>query len=163
MTIIRARGRSSTHSRWMEPKTYSHGGNLSASDLEYAVEKCRERVGTFLTEEATAEGNPTSVYVYFGADDECLYVGITSNLVARSISHASASEWYQSAKRAVFEHYPNRPAALRRETYLITHLRPEYNRYRPQLFHEDDEMQGIWSSLQEMCQVPELPWPELPH
>lgn len=82
-------------------------------------------------------GAPTSVYVAYGPDDLCLYVGVANNFRARRDGHRYTSLWCWYAQRWDVTEHPDRDAALREETRLIAELRPLFNVNKNQHPHPD--------------------------
>lgn len=70
---------------------------------------------------------PTSVYQYFTAKGNLLYVGVTDRGTRRLHEHADSKPWWHLATGCTLEHYPSREQALEREAYLIRTFRPPFN------------------------------------
>lgn len=75
--------------------------------------------------EPTAE--PTTLYRFFDANDQLLYVGITSNPVSRWDNHSRTKRNWQQAIRATLEHFASRDKALDAEAVAIRTERPLWN------------------------------------
>lgn len=69
----------------------------------------------------------TSIYQFFDADDELLYVGITDYLPTRLGQHDREKPWWFEVHRISVEHVEDRDHALERERTLIQSLRPRHN------------------------------------
>ena len=69
----------------------------------------------------------TSVYEFFDANDELLYVGVTNGLPHRLGQHDADKPWWTAVVRVEVEHYETRADALDRERTLIQSLRPLHN------------------------------------
>lgn len=74
---------------------------------------------------------PCSVYRCYDEDGRLLYVGITSQGMARASSHHAYSRWWKLMVRQDWEHYDSRPEALLREAELIATQFPIFNVVRP--------------------------------
>lgn len=72
------------------------------------------------------EGRSHTVYLLY-ADDELLYVGVTSTGHRRLDQHRRIRPWWTTVTRAEFEHYSDQEAALAREQQLIRDLLPPHN------------------------------------
>ena len=70
---------------------------------------------------------PTSVYLFYDADDRLLYVGISLSIAARMKSHQEDKPWWQDVVRAEFEHYDDEDAARERESHLVYERNPVHN------------------------------------
>lgn len=73
------------------------------------------------------EPTPTSTYRYLDGDGQVIYVGITTRGPHRQATHSQTAEWWPYATTQHLEHFPDRPAALRREKELIQLHRPPFN------------------------------------
>lgn len=62
------------------------------------------------------------VYVAYGVDNACLYVGIS-----RLSQHRRDSDWSRLVARIEVEHHRTQKEAHRREIQLIRKLKPPYN------------------------------------
>lgn len=69
----------------------------------------------------------STVYFYYGADDELLYVGVTGNGPLRGRQHSHTAPWWHLAVRAEFEHFRTFEDALTAERAYIADLDPLYN------------------------------------
>lgn len=70
---------------------------------------------------------PTSLYRFFNASGELLYVGITSRDVTRWESHAKTKEWWPAVAATTVEHYDSRSLAEAAEAEAIRTERPRHN------------------------------------
>ena len=70
---------------------------------------------------------PTDVYLAYDREGRLLYVGITLGFRSRMGTHRASSEWWPETTRLEVEHYPDRRAALARESEVIGTLVPPYN------------------------------------
>lgn len=68
-----------------------------------------------------------TVYFYFDADDQLLYVGVTGQAHWRARQHNSTSRWWPLVAYAKFEHYSDPQEALDAERRAIELLKPLYN------------------------------------
>lgn len=75
-----------------------------------------------------ADNAGTLVYVAHNAAGEVIYVGITDNLFARMVQHSRDSAWWPHMARLTWEEWPDREAALRKESRLIKAWQPPYNK-----------------------------------
>ncbi|MEU8197435.1 hypothetical protein AB0C10_26965 [Microbispora amethystogenes] len=76
---------------------------------------------------ATPPTVTTALYRYYDAQDRLLYVGITDNLIGRTMDHVQRSSWSEFATRATIERYPTRKEADEAERAAITAERPLFN------------------------------------
>lgn len=74
-----------------------------------------------------SDRTPTSVYLYYDANDVLVYVGITSRGVNRNREHNTSKAWWKYVVRQEVEHFPNREAAHAREIELIDRFTPPFN------------------------------------
>jgi excinuclease UvrABC nuclease subunit len=72
-------------------------------------------------------GDPHSVYRFYNADGELLWVGCTANLFSRLLSHRSGSPFHTQIASVQLEHFDSRTEARAAETAYIETLRPAYN------------------------------------
>lgn len=70
----------------------------------------------------------TSVYLYYDASDNLIYVGITDRGITRNREHNGRAEWWQYVARQEVEHLPARREAEDRERELIRAWRPPFNK-----------------------------------
>lgn len=77
--------------------------------------------------DATREDTPTSVYRYYDRFGQLLYVGITKRGTQRNNEH-NEKVWWPFVARQEVEHYGSRTQALARETDLIRHAAPPFNK-----------------------------------
>lgn len=75
-----------------------------------------------------AQARDTALYRFYGAADELLYVGITSDPGSRWKQHGADKPWWHEVTRTSIERYPTRAAALVVEKAVIRVSRPKYNR-----------------------------------
>ena len=71
---------------------------------------------------------PHVVYLFWDADDNCLYVGLTVNVKTRHGSHAREKRWWDKVDRIDQIDCASRDEADALETKLIVELRPRYNK-----------------------------------
>lgn len=69
---------------------------------------------------------PASVYTFFDADGNALYVGCTGRQYVRFAGHGG-KDWWTDVTRIEVEHYEAKQDGLRRERRLINELRPLHN------------------------------------
>lgn len=69
----------------------------------------------------------TTLYRFFGKNDELIYIGITNSIPRRFDQHETGKPWFTEAARITVEHHPNRGAALAAEKAAIIEERPKYN------------------------------------
>jgi predicted GIY-YIG superfamily endonuclease len=69
----------------------------------------------------------TTLYRYYDANDNLLYVGITDSISRRAHQHQKNSQWHQFAVRADLHHYISREEALEAESMAIAQENPYYN------------------------------------
>lgn len=67
------------------------------------------------------------VYRCYDADDQLLYVGVTTDMRQRHTEHAGQKEWYSEVARIETEEFDSGDEAAEREMVLLTHERPRYN------------------------------------
>lgn len=70
--------------------------------------------------------SPATVYTFFDATGQALYVGCTSRRYVRFADHGR-KDWWTDVARIEVEHFEHRGDGLRRERHLIRELRPRYN------------------------------------
>lgn len=68
-----------------------------------------------------------ALYRHFDSRGALLYVGITSDVVARGKQHAAASAWIESVSRTEAEWHQDRASALQAEAKAIATERPLFN------------------------------------
>jgi predicted GIY-YIG superfamily endonuclease len=78
--------------------------------------------------EKLLEPSNQTLYRFFNANNELLYVGITNNPFNRFSGHSKDKEWFKEITHSTMEHYPNRLAVDRAETMAIKSEKPKYNR-----------------------------------
>lgn len=69
----------------------------------------------------------TALYRYYDTEDRLLYVGITDNLIVRTLDHVQGSSWAEFATRATIERHPTRKEAEDAERAAIKAERPLFN------------------------------------
>lgn len=69
---------------------------------------------------------PHTVYVFWGAGGECLYVGCAIDPYERRVSHMRKG-WWSEVRTGTFETLPDLATGLAREKSLIERLHPKYN------------------------------------
>ncbi|MER6557240.1 GIY-YIG nuclease family protein [Streptomyces sp. NPDC001027] len=69
----------------------------------------------------------TALYRFYDADDQLLYVGITSNPKQRWKAHASGAAWWAQAVRKSVKWFDSRPEAAVAEAHAITAEVPAHN------------------------------------
>jgi predicted GIY-YIG superfamily endonuclease len=74
------------------------------------------------------EPSNQTLYRFFNAKNELLYVGITNNPFNRFSGHSKDKEWFKEITYSTFEHYPNRLSVDRAETKAIQTENPKYNK-----------------------------------
>jgi hypothetical protein len=74
----------------------------------------------------------TTLYRFYDAAGQLLYVGITGVGFTRLQQHACRKSWWWEIKAATFEHFPSRYEATLAETRAIRTERPRRNGERDQ-------------------------------
>jgi len=74
------------------------------------------------------EPSNQTLYRFFNANHELLYVGITNNPFNRFSGHSKDKNWFSEIAYSTFEHYPNRLAVDKAETAAIKSEKPKYNK-----------------------------------
>jgi hypothetical protein len=74
------------------------------------------------------DGKVWTVYLYYDASGELLYVGLTGQGHGRGHDHRRTAPWWSLVTRGEFEHFTDATEALNHETALIASLAPLYNR-----------------------------------
>lgn len=69
---------------------------------------------------------PATVYIFWGVNDEPLYVGCTTRQYVRFDGHGF-KPWWTDVARIDVEHFEDRGFARMRERLLIRELRPLHN------------------------------------
>lgn len=72
----------------------------------------------------------TALYRFYGADETLLYVGISTNVVARMGQHADSQPWWELVARTTVEHFPTREEAREAEQAAIDSGKPSFNKVR---------------------------------
>lgn len=75
----------------------------------------------------------TCVYRIFGADDELLYVGISTNPDMRMYKHKQHQPWWSEVEGTTYQWFPDRASAQAAERSAIHHESPVYNVVRPRM------------------------------
>ena len=70
----------------------------------------------------------TALYRHYNADGVLLYVGVSLSPMARTSSHSSYSEWFDSVARIDIEWHENRLEALKAEKQAIQSELPTQNK-----------------------------------
>ena len=70
------------------------------------------------------------VYAFYGADDDCLYVGATENLGARIVNHGNGRPWWPEVARISAVACHDLTAARELEAQWIELLAPKHNKIR---------------------------------
>lgn len=70
---------------------------------------------------------PVTVYRFYAANDELLYVGISNNPPARFRQHTEHAGWWTDAVRVDLTHYATEQAARAAELQAIRIEHPKYN------------------------------------
>lgn len=70
---------------------------------------------------------PTSLYRFYDADDQLLYVGISLNVFRRMAQHSERKTWWTAVARSTVEWHPTREAALEAERIAIRDEKPLHN------------------------------------
>jgi len=78
--------------------------------------------------EKLLEPSNQTLYRFFNANNELLYVGITNNPFNRFSGHSKDKEWFKEITHSTMEHYPNRLAVDKAETIAIRSEKPKYNK-----------------------------------
>lgn len=68
-----------------------------------------------------------TVYRLYDKAGKLLYVGCTSDITTRLVTHRREREWGRRIHRAETESYNTKREALKREGQLVTEMKPEYN------------------------------------
>lgn len=71
------------------------------------------------------------VYRLYSADDEPLYIGVTSSLCRRMKEHRRSALWWRWVARSVITRYPTRAEAEAAEAAAIRDEHPVFNRQVP--------------------------------
>lgn len=69
-----------------------------------------------------------SLYRYYNAQGELLYIGISSQYAIRAAQHSKKSPWYAESANVTIEHCRDREDALLKEKKAIRLERPKYNK-----------------------------------
>lgn len=98
--------------------------------------------------EKLLEPSNQTLYRFFNAQHELLYVGITNNPFNRFSGHASDKNWFNELAYATFTHYPNRLEVDNAETRAIVTEKPKYNKAKnPDFESSADHYRKIKGSL----------------
>lgn len=79
-------------------------------------------------EERASHGRGGFVYRFYSADQEALYIGVTSGAAFRWVEHRRSSGWWSLAEYVALSFYGTYEAALLAETAGIKAERPSHNR-----------------------------------
>jgi predicted GIY-YIG superfamily endonuclease len=74
------------------------------------------------------EPSNQTLYRFFNANNELLYIGITSNPFSRMAGHSLDKHWFTEVTHATFEHFLSRAAVDAAETRAIRAEFPKYNK-----------------------------------
>lgn len=69
-----------------------------------------------------------TLYRFFDAEDNLLYVGISVRVEKRFHDHQKRSTWWDEAVYVTFEKFPNRQSVLQAEAEAIQTESPKYNK-----------------------------------
>jgi hypothetical protein len=72
---------------------------------------------------------PTTLYRFFDAAGQLLYVGITSDLPTRLRTHNRLQNWWRDVVQTTLEHFDSREAARAAELRAIRNEHPCFNRW----------------------------------
>ena len=70
---------------------------------------------------------PHTLYRFFNAKNELLYVGVTCDAISRWTQHAGVKTWWPEVARTTVEHFPDRQSVMAAETVAIKTEKPKYN------------------------------------
>jgi predicted GIY-YIG superfamily endonuclease len=68
-----------------------------------------------------------ALYRFFDADDELLYIGITSHLPGRVSEHEGEKPWWTDVERVSVEHFATREEVIEAEREAIRTEGPKHN------------------------------------
>lgn len=88
------------------------------------------------------------VYVAWGSDERPLYVGKSSNFLARAGTHSRESAWYRDTLRFELHAFDTAAAAEDAELEAIAALNPIHNRVRRMPLREREELDQRWAEIQ---------------
>lgn len=100
----------------------------------------------------------TALYRHFGANNELLYVGVTSHMTARDKQHSYSSPWHHLVVRSETQWCETRAHALALERVAIQFELPEFNAVgkpkivaldRPDIRVISDEVSSV--SIEKIC------------
>lgn len=74
-----------------------------------------------------AANAPTALYRLYGAAEQLLYVGISTQPEVRWTQHATDKPWWSLVRRRSVEWHSNRPAAEEAERVAVRNEEPLYN------------------------------------
>lgn len=76
---------------------------------------------------AKPAGRVATLYRFYDADENLLYIGVTQRGPARFKEHASSKRWWGQAAIATLEHFASGEDAYIAEAHAIHAERPRYN------------------------------------
>lgn len=68
------------------------------------------------------------VYRMYDADDRLLWVGMSTNLIQRIVSHRATQQWWPRVAKVTVDHFAGRKAAAAAERAAIAAEAPEFNK-----------------------------------
>lgn len=80
-----------------------------------------------MTSAAIPADEPQSLYRFYDASGQLLYIGITVDVTIRWSSHTRGKVWWKDVVHATVEHHPNRTAVLAAEAAAIKAEKPLHN------------------------------------
>jgi hypothetical protein len=85
----------------------------------------------------------TTVYRFYDAAGDLLYVGISCNFLRRVGEHTGSADWIAQAVRCTLEHYSDRAEAEQAERVAIATEHPIHNAtHQPMVFARSAELQA---------------------
>lgn len=78
--------------------------------------------------EKLLEPSSQTLYRFYNANRELLYVGITSNAFGRLSGHSKDKNWFTEVSYSTFTHYSSRFDVDQAETRAIVSEKPKYNK-----------------------------------
>ena len=98
------------------------------------------------------------LYRHFDGKDRLLYVGVSLNVIKRSIQHRSYTHWYSKIRRMEMKPFKTREEALAAEQEAILRENPLYNLQHPSPEEQEEEetvsrMEASRTNLFEMLDV----------
>lgn len=70
---------------------------------------------------------PQTLYRFFNANGDLLYIGVTANAHRRITDHRDEKEWWTEIQTITLEHFPDRDSVLKAERAAIKAELPLYN------------------------------------